>query len=201
MPALPPTLCPTTLRRLLRHAAAGLTAAGAIAGAAVVAAPPAAVLADPTRPPAALAAVPGPVASGRVTPAARPDAAPRAEAGTAPRLQSLRVPAQGPASALIDGRVVKLGDSVGDRVVAAIDANGVLLRSAGARNAGPSGDAGERRLRLLGGDEKQPPGTIQITRSARWQPPADALPADAALAGASAPQRAAPVSLAERTRP
>lgn len=202
MPALTLPHHPTALRRLLRHAAAGLTAAGAIVGAAVVAAPPAALLPDPTRPPAALAAavaVPGPVASGRVTPATRSDAGPRPDGGgDALRLQSLRVPAQGPASALIDGREVRVGDSVGERVVAAIDADGVLLRSPGARGAGA---AGERRLRLLGGDEKQPPGTIQITRSARWQAPADTLAADAALAGASAPQRAAPVSLAERTRP
>ncbi|MDT7836883.1 hypothetical protein [Aquabacterium sp. OR-4] len=205
MPSLPPSFTLPALRRQLRPAFAGLVALSAIIGAAVVvAAQPSPLLSDPTRPPAAVAAaaaaaVAGPAASGRVQPAGAGLAVARSDAAApALRLQSLRMPAKGPASALIDGREVKLGDAVGERVVAAIDADGVLLRGSAARAGDTSGD---RRLRLLGGDEKQPPGTIQITRSARWQPQAEPLPADAALAGAPVPPRAAPVSLAERTRP
>lgn len=184
-------------------ALAALAIACAVFGAAVVAAPPALVLNDPTRPPAALAApVPGPAASGRVTAAEGGGALQRAEAARPaplPRLQAVQVRSAGPATALIDDRLVRVGDAVGDRVVQVIDNDGVVLRGTG----------GERRLRLLGGDEKQPPGSIQITRSARWQadPQAADLQAtpsrspEPALAGASAPARNAPVSLAERTHP
>lgn len=175
-----------------------LAVAGAVFGAAVVAAPPALVLNDPTRPPAALAApAPGPAASGRVSAAEPGGAMHRAEAARAaplPRLQSVQLRSSGAPTALIDDRLVKVGDVVGERVVQVIDNDGVVLRGTG----------GERRLRLLGGDEKQPPGSIQITRSARWQadPQAtDPKSADPALAGASAPARPAPVSLAERTHP
>ncbi|MEK8049201.1 hypothetical protein AACH10_03015 [Ideonella sp. DXS22W] len=208
MPALPtPSLVlplfPPLGRRLLRGALAAATAAVAAVGAAVVAAPPLTALPDPTRPPAALATttVPGPIASGRVSGAA--PAQPAAEAARAPalpRLQAVQL-RQGNETALIDDRMVRVGDKVGDRVVVAIDAEGVLLRGAAGSGNNANGSGGERRLRLLGGDEKQPPGTIQITRSARWQPPAEPLVADPALAGASAPGRPAPVSLAERTRP
>lgn len=165
-------------------------------GAVGMAAPPAALLADPTRPPAALATVASPraalPAAGQA--AAPGTSAPRADTVPPPpplRLQSLRLQAGGRASALIDGREVKVGDTVGERVVLAIDADGVLLRS---------GNGPERRLRLLGGDEKQPPGTIQITRSARWQADPQTTP-EPALAGAPAPARPAPVSIAERTHP
>jgi hypothetical protein len=163
-------------------------------GASVVAAPPALVLNDPTRPPAAwAAAVPGPSASGRVT-GGEPARAEPARPAALPRLQSVQMRSSGPPTALIDDRLVKVGDAVGERVVQTIDHEGVVLRGAG----------GERRLRLLGGDEKQPPGSIQITRSARWQPDSQATDprsAEPALAGASAPARPAPVSLAERTHP
>lgn len=180
-----------------------LALVGAAFGAAVVAAPPALVLNDPTRPPAALTApAPGPAASGRVSAAEGGGAMQRAEAARAaplPRLQAVQLRSSGPATALIDDRLVKVGDAVGDRVVQIIDNDGVVLR----------GNGGERRLRLLGGDEKQPPGSIQITRSTRWQadPQANDLAAtqprspEPALAGASAPARPAPVSLAERTHP
>lgn len=178
-----------------------LALAGAVTGLGVVAAPPALNLPDPTRPPAAVAAaaaVPGPSASGRVTGTA--PSTPSTEAGRSaalPRLQSVQLRG-GADSALIDDRMVRVGDKVGERIVVAIDAEGVLLRGSGAGSSG-----GERRLRLLGGDEKQPPGSIQVTRSARWQadPLPTPMPNDPALAGAPAPTRPAPVSLAERTRP
>jgi hypothetical protein len=169
-----------------------LALAGAVFGVAVVAAPPL-PLNDPTRPPAALSAPqPSQVASGRVGTADAGGAAQPAEPArppALPRLQSVQLRSSGQPTALIDDRLVKVGDAVGDRVVHAIDNDGVVLRGTG----------GERRLRLLGGDEKQPPGSIQITRSARWQ--ADPETATPALAGASAPARPAPVSLAERTHP
>jgi hypothetical protein len=74
-------------------------------------------LVDPTRPPAAAVSAPAATAS-----AVRPAAA--------PRLQSVRVPQGGPASALIDDRLVRVGDKLGERTVVAIDAAGVVLRNA-----------------------------------------------------------------------
>lgn len=80
--------------------------------------PLSAQLADPTRPPAvvvAAASAPVPAASAPV-PAA------------APRLQSVQLPREGAPSALIDDRLVRLGDKLGERTVVAIDAAGLLLR-------------------------------------------------------------------------
>jgi MSHA biogenesis protein MshK len=94
-------------------------------------------LADPTQPP------------GLVQPAA---AAP-ARAGVAaelapawPQLQSVQVSAQGGSSALIDGRVVRIGERVGEMTLVAIDADGILLR----------GKRYEQRLGLVPGIAKTP---------------------------------------------
>lgn len=73
-------------------------------------------LADPTRPPGAVAA---PVAAASRVP---PKAAP-----VAPRLQSVRLGRGGEATALIDGRLLHVGDTLGEAKLVAIDLQGVQL--------------------------------------------------------------------------
>jgi hypothetical protein len=90
-------------------------------------------LADPTRPPASFG------------PATAASAAPRAVAASAPaphalRVQSVQLPREGRASALVDNRLVFVGDKLGAGTVAAIDAQGVELRRADGRS---------ERLRLI----------------------------------------------------
>jgi MSHA biogenesis protein MshK len=99
-------------------------------------------LADPTRPAAALAAASvGPAAS-------RPSSGNvRAASGVAPRLQSIQLRAGGQATALLDGRVVRIGTRIGERTVVNIDAQGMTLR--GARG-------NEQLLTLLSGVHKTP---------------------------------------------
>ncbi len=92
---------------------------------AMTAAPVLAQVADPTRPPAVLTAAPA--ASGAARPAAAPASAP---VPVRPRVQSVQVPAEGRASALVDDRLVFVGDRVGERTVVAIDAQGLQLRNA-----------------------------------------------------------------------
>lgn len=75
-------------------------------------------LADPTRPPAALAA-------SAPASAARPASAP---APKPPELQALRLGRELPPLALIDDKLVRIGDRVGDASVLAINEDGVLLR-------------------------------------------------------------------------
>lgn len=87
----------------------------------------AAAQADPTRPPAALLA-PAPGAS--APHAAAPASAP---APHVTRVQSVQVPHGGAASALVDDKLVFVGDRVGERSVTAIDGEGVLLRDARGR--------------------------------------------------------------------
>lgn len=108
-------------------------------GGAAVAAPP---LPDPTRP----AAFAEPAASSAAP--RRSDTAP-ASAPAAPQLQSVQLAANGGSSALLDGRLVRVGTRVGEFTVVAIDEQGLWLR--GARQ--------ERRLSLLPGVAKFPSGT------------------------------------------
>ena len=61
---------------------------------------------------------------------------------------------------LLDVRLLKVGDTIGERTVIGIDRQGVTLR-------GPGGTA---RVRLLGENGKQPPGSIVIGMSARFAP-------------------------------
>lgn len=98
--------------------------------------------ADPTRP-MALPAAAASASAGGLPPAA---AAP----ASAPQLQSVQTSRQGAPSALVDGRVVRIGDRVGAGAVIAIDGQGLTLRSA--RGA-------EHRLLLAGGIRKTPSGT------------------------------------------
>ena len=98
-------------------------------------------LADPTRPAGALLndlAAARPDAAAR---AAKPASAVATTPTAAPRLQAVQIRAQGPASALLDGRVLRVGERVGEQTVVAIDAAGLTLR----------GPRGEQRLSLISG--------------------------------------------------
>ncbi|MEW6703923.1 MAG: hypothetical protein AB1430_03640 [Pseudomonadota bacterium] len=79
-------------------------------------------LADPTRPPVlAAVAASAPVRTASAVPA------------RAPRVQSVQLPREGGASALVDGRLVFVGDRLGGATVVGIDARGVALRGAQGR--------------------------------------------------------------------
>lgn len=101
---------------------------GLLVALAAAAQAPAATWADPTRPaglPAADAAASAPRAAARAASAPAP---------AAPRLQSVQIGASGSASALVDGRIVQVGDTLGALRVAAIDADGLTLRDAKGRS-------------------------------------------------------------------
>ncbi len=106
----------------------------------------AAPLPDPTRP----AAFSEPAASS-ATPRQVAPAAPSAPA--APQLQSVQLAPNSGSSALVDGRLVRIGSRVGDLTVVAIDEQGLLLR--GARQ--------DQRLSLLPGVAKLASGTAPLT--------------------------------------
>jgi len=110
---------------------------------------------DPTRPPA-LALTIAAAASAPAGSAARP---PASAPAAAPVLQAVQLSAQGAASALIDGQLVRLGDSVGDRKVLSIERDTVVLRS-------PNGSS--ERLRLLSDSVKQMAGSIALSRSTSY---------------------------------
>ena len=177
-------------------------------------------LADPTRPPANLASA-GPATNTNAGPAgparSQADAAAQTAAHTAARqaaaaaaaaaaanpplpplagmvLQSVQSPARGPAVALINGQLVKIGDPLAGRLVVAIDAQGVLLQ----------GSAGPERLWLLGDSTKQAAGSILSSRSAQYTPAQDKPEADApgeALSRAERSTTPGALSLARRTQP
>lgn len=96
-----------------------MTKSGLLLLCALAAAQAQAQLTDPTRPPPALAA--SAPASG-ATPASAP-AAPKA-----PELQALRLGRNLPPLALIDDKLVRIGDRVGAASVLAISEEGVLMR-------------------------------------------------------------------------
>lgn len=140
------------------------------------AAPPAGPLADPTRPPAALQAALAASAAGIRLPRAEPAADAASAPAPLPVLQGVHLPNAGAPTAMLDGRLLKVGDTIGPRTVIGIDRQGVTLR-------GPGGTA---RVRLLGENGKQPPGSIVIGMSARFAPadaPGTAV-ANAARSGA-----------------
>jgi MSHA biogenesis protein MshK len=78
-------------------------------------------LADPTRP--------GPGTAAAAVDGGAPRPAGEAAPKTWPQLQSVRISAPGEASAVIDGRLVRKGDHVGDAVVVTIEARSVVLRT------------------------------------------------------------------------
>ena len=170
-------------------------------------------LADPTRPPANLAspglsANAGPASPARAQAdaaaqtAARQAAAAAATAAATPPLpplaglvlQSVQSPARGPAVALINGQLVKIGDPVAGRLVLGIDAQGVVLQ----------GSAGQERLWLLGDSAKQAAGSILGSRSAQYTPAQDKPEADATGEAQTRAERSntpGALSLARRTQP
>jgi hypothetical protein len=162
-----------------RHPHPAATALGALMLATAASAGP---LADPTRPPAALAA-PGGLAAAALPHRANLDTAraiavaaraaePAAQAAPS-NLQAVQLPANGAPLALVDGKQVKLGDTVDGRAVLAIDSQGLLLK----------GPRGPERLWLLAGTPKQAAGSIVHSQSARYQPaPTPGAPADASAA-------------------
>lgn len=140
-------------------------------------------LADPTRPPTFAVPTSAPAPTGP-----RPAvAAPRAPVAPTPAavLQSVQVSARGPSSAMVDGQVVQVGDRVGDRLILAIDHDGLLLRAATGQ--------GTERLTLLPGGTKQAAGSISTNRVAGYAP--------AASAAADAPHSADAASAPPRDRP
>ena len=189
------------LRRACWHAACLLSAS--LAGAGLAGGAQAGPLADPTRPPSTTATPAGGAETGQArardgrlsAPAARqaPIAAPL------PVLQSVRVPVSGPALAMIDGQLVKIGDTVGGRLVQAIDRLGITL----------AGRSGPERVLLLGGSPKQPPGSIATTHATRYEnaaaqaPDKPDTPARSHHPGLAMPATTTPVplSVAARTAP
>lgn len=118
----------TALRSFLVGMAAGVIAVAATTNAHAQSGSSA--WADPTRPAGAVAAEGGASAPR----AARPAGAASAAAAAAPQLQSVQVGANGQASALVDGRVVQAGDSIGSARIVAIDADGLTLRDGAGRS-------------------------------------------------------------------
>lgn len=181
--------------RVLRTLPLALWLTGSSAACAADASPG---LADPTRPSARPSAPPP--AAGR--PAA---SAPVPAAALPPPLllQSLQLPQRGLASALVDGRMVVVGDEIGGRRVLAIDPQGLLLQ----------GKAGAERLPLLAGSPKQPAGSIVVQRSASFFAPPKPEPGATTAAPTMQPPpshapgvdaehpQPTPVSLAGRTPP
>jgi hypothetical protein len=93
---------------------------------------------DPTRPSLPLRR--GAVSQPATSPSPTAQAAASAVAAAEPRLQSLHLPQQGPATALVDGQLLRVGDMLGPNTITAIDAEGVSAR----------GPAGRQRWTLLG---------------------------------------------------
>jgi hypothetical protein len=124
---------------------------------------PPAAWADPTRPAAALAGD-APASAPRPTHAASAAAAP-----AAPRLQSIQSGADGFANALVDGRLVQVGDALGAWRVAAIEPDGLTLRDAKGR---------AERLALI-------PAAIVKRDGGSARPLADTPPSARPLAAAS----------------
>lgn len=186
------------LRRAGLHPACLLGAC--LLGASLAGAAQAGPLADPTRPPSAATAPAGGADGGPVRPRDGRIVAPAARlaavVGPLPVLQSVRVSVSGPALALIDGQLVKAGDTVGGRLVQAIDRQGITL----------AGRAGPERVLLLGGSPKQPPGSIATTHATRYEPAAadtSNTPVRSDRPGLAMPSPTTPVplSVAGRTAP
>lgn len=193
------TLARRKLAALLLGCSAGALAGppGATAGAA---------LADPTRPPAALT-TPLPLrGAATALPASGPSTAARGARGLAATvpaavptivLQSVQLPLRGSAVAMVDGRLVKAGDTVGTRTVLSIDSHGLLLR----------GDSGAtERLSLLAGSAKQAPGSITTASTVSFvaAPALDAdplAPTERHPAGVPLPPTGGTLSMVGRIKP
>jgi len=93
---------------------------------------------DPTRPMASLLGEPAEAGPAK---APRPAAPAASAVASTPRLQSVQTSSSGASSALLDGRLVRVGDRIGELSVTAIDRHGITLR----------GPRGEQRISLLSG--------------------------------------------------
>lgn len=141
-------------------------------------------LADPTRPPALLAGPARPGGTVQATTASQRTTADhtRAPQLQSPQLQSLQLPRDGGApSALIDGRLLRIGERLGEWTVQAIESDAVWLRR---------GRAAPQRLALLPAlnpgtppsrpaDTEAPPhlaATAAATRTVTVAAPRDASP-------------------------
>jgi hypothetical protein len=156
-----PLLLSTSLPAVLLLALAG----------ACVAAPPA--LPDPTRPPMLEAAPPG-SAYGlrhplRLAAHRAAEAASAPAAAPLPLVQSVRLARQGAATALVDGRLLRVGDRLagpwGERAITRIDEQGLLL-SALAKDRAPL------RVWLLGATAQSPNPIATATAAAPPTPTA-----------------------------
>jgi hypothetical protein len=96
--------------------------------------------------------------------AAAASTAPKA-APAPPRLQSVQLGRSGEATALVDGRLLRVGDALGEAKVVAIDLQGLQLR----------GPRGEERLWLL--------AALVPNRSTPPAPPPTPAPPTVAVAG------------------
>ncbi len=152
----------------------------------VVAAGP---LADPTRPPVVTQA-PAPaaprVAGGPPVRGAAPMLAAPAPLRPPPRphVQAVQVPRQGPASALVDGRLVHIGDSLGGGTVQSIDVEGITLSVSGTM----------RRLLLLDGVERTLAVAQRPGPAAGVAPGAAVVPNDARSASVATRPPSAPIT-------
>lgn len=135
-------------------------------------------LSDPTRPLAGATSAETPSAAGPRAPA--PAVVP-APAPAEPQLQSLQLPRDGVASALVDGQLLRAGQRWNAFDILAIDAQGVLAR----------GPGGPQRWTLVGVQYLDPKLRPRPT------PPAAALPAAAVPSNATSatPPGTAPVPL------
>jgi hypothetical protein len=104
------------LARRLFALALACFAAGAMAGA------------DPTAPPPGLMATTDGLVRAPARAASAAHAASAAAAAVS-RVESVRFGGERPATALVDGHMLAVGDRLGDAVVTSIDEQGVLLRS------------------------------------------------------------------------
>lgn len=144
--------------------------------------PVASPMADPTRPPGLASVAAG--ASG-VARGIQGTTAPAAAEPPPPAvLQSVHLPDRGMATAVVDGRLVRIGDTVDGAIVSSIDAQGLVLRTA----------RGEHRKWLLGGPAKQAVGTLLLSRSTHY------LSASEPMSAASAPAGKAMVGTPETDR-
>lgn len=109
-------------------------------------------MADPTRPPEFTRAASTPAVRG----GGAGVAAAAVSAPVMPKLQSLQVSVGGGSSALVDGRVVRVGDRLGETVVVIIDGQGILLR----------GPRYEQRIALIPGGGKTASTAVGTAASA-----------------------------------
>ena len=121
-------------------------------------------LADPTRPPGFTRPTSTPAVRSGGGGESVADTVAAVPAPVMPKLQSLQVSAGGGSTALVDGRVVRVGDRLGETLVVTIDAQGILLR----------GPRYEQRIALVPGGGKTASTTPGMTISKTFNTAASA---------------------------